>query len=91
MPTYVYEILDKDGNSTGKQFEWYQSMSSDAFLFHPETKEPCRRAIACPNIKHNGPTWDWCESTRRYINHMKPKYIRDDKAGIRKKYPKGGV
>jgi predicted nucleic acid-binding Zn ribbon protein len=91
MPTYLYEILDKKNEPTGKTFEWVQSMKDEAFTKHPETGEPCKRAIVLPMVRHNGPAWEWCEDTRRYINTMKPKYIRDDKTGIRKRYPKGGV
>lgn len=50
MPTYVYEITDAKGQPTGKTFEWVQSMKDAAFKKHPETKEPCRRAIVTPNI-----------------------------------------
>lgn len=91
MPTYVYNILDKKGNLTGKQFEITQSIKADALTKHPETGEPCSRAIVEFSAMHSGPAWNWCESTRRYINDCKPKTIRDDKAGVRMKFPKGGV
>lgn len=50
MPIYVYEILDKKGQPTGKTFELVQSMKDDALTKHPETGEPVRRAIVVPNI-----------------------------------------
>jgi predicted nucleic acid-binding Zn ribbon protein len=50
MPTYLYELLDKKGQPTGKTFEVVQSMKEDALARHPETGEPCRRAIVAPNI-----------------------------------------
>jgi predicted nucleic acid-binding Zn ribbon protein len=50
MPTYLYEVLDKKGQPTGKTFEIVQSMKEDALSKHPETGEPCRRAIVAPNI-----------------------------------------
>jgi predicted nucleic acid-binding Zn ribbon protein len=50
MPTYLYELLDKKGQPTGKTFELVQSMKEDALAQHPETGEPCRRAIVAPNI-----------------------------------------
>lgn len=50
MPTYVYEILDRSGNSTGRTFEAVQSMKEPALTAHPQTGEPCRRAIVAPNI-----------------------------------------
>jgi len=91
VPTYVYNYIGPDGEPTGEQFEAFQKMTDDAYTEHPETGQPCERAIVCPNVRHSGPAWDWCEATRRYINKSKPKYIRDDKAGIRKRFPKGGV
>jgi len=50
MPTYVYEILSKKGEPTGRTFEIVQSMKDDALTKHPETGEPVRRAIVAPNI-----------------------------------------
>ena len=89
MPTYVYEILDKNGQPTGETFEVFQSIKEDAYKFMPGTKNACRRAIIVPRIKHNGPAWEWCESTRKWVNEMKPKYLNDGKRKI--KFPKGGV
>ncbi len=50
MPTYVYEILDKHGNPTGRTFEHVQPMKDDALSKHPETGEPVRRVPQVPNI-----------------------------------------
>jgi predicted nucleic acid-binding Zn ribbon protein len=50
MPTYVYEILDKKGQPTGRTFEHMQSIKADALTKHPETGEPVRRAIVMPNL-----------------------------------------
>ena len=50
MPTYVYEILDKKGEPTGRTFETVQSMKDPALTKHPETGEPVRRAIVAPAI-----------------------------------------
>lgn len=91
MPTYEYEILDAKGEPTGERFEHVQSIKSKALTKQPETGLSCRRAIVIPMVRHSGPAWDWCESTRRYINKMKPKTIRDDRAGIKMPYPKGGI
>ena len=91
MPTYVYAILDDEGNRTEETFEGFQKMSDEPLTEEPETGRPCQRIITGVNVAHSGPAWDWCESTKRYINTMKPKYIRDDKTGVRRKYPKGGV
>ena len=50
MPTYVYEILDKRGEPTGRTFEHVQPMKDAALTKHPETGEPVRRAIVAPAI-----------------------------------------
>lgn len=49
MPTYVYEILDKDGKPTGETFELVQSMKEDA-LTKDKKGRPVRRAIVAPAI-----------------------------------------
>lgn len=53
MPTYVYEILDKKGEGTGKTFEIVQSIKEDALKKHPETGEPVRRVPQAPMIAGN--------------------------------------
>ncbi|MBX3359742.1 MAG: hypothetical protein KF745_15090 [Phycisphaeraceae bacterium] len=50
MPTYVYEILDRQGAGTGRTFEAVQSMKDSALSKHPETGEPVRRVPQAPNI-----------------------------------------
>ena len=50
MPTYVYEILTKQGRPTGRTFELVQPMRDDALAKHPETGEPVRRAIVAPTL-----------------------------------------
>jgi hypothetical protein len=50
MPTYVYEVIDKDGNGTGDFFECVQSMKEAALTAHPETGEPVRRVPQAPMI-----------------------------------------
>ena len=91
MPIYLYAYLDEKGEATEEYFEVFQKMSDNALEKNPENKRPCKRVICAPCIKHNGPAWEWCEETRKYINETKPKYIRDDDAGVRIKFPKGGV
>jgi len=91
LPTYTYEILDDNGEPTEERFDIMQRMSEDSLTAEPETGRPCRRAIVVPNVAHSGNTWDWCEKTKRYINEMKPKYISDERTGVRKRFPKGGV
>ena len=44
MPTYVYEVIEKDG-SGGERFELVQPMSDDPITLHPETDLPVRRVI----------------------------------------------
>jgi hypothetical protein len=53
MPTYVYELLDKNSQPTGDTFEYVQSMKDDALTKHPVTGKPCRRAIVAPAIASN--------------------------------------
>jgi hypothetical protein len=53
MPTYVYEILDKKGEPTGKTFEHVGSMKDPPLTAEPGTGRPCRRAIVAPNIAGN--------------------------------------
>jgi predicted nucleic acid-binding Zn ribbon protein len=51
MPLYLYELLDKKTKQpTGQTFEIHQSIKDDALTHHPDTKQPCRRAITAPNI-----------------------------------------
>jgi hypothetical protein len=50
MPTYVYEVLGKDGKPTGETFELVQSMKDDALTRHPESGAAVRRAIVAPAI-----------------------------------------
>jgi predicted nucleic acid-binding Zn ribbon protein len=50
MPIYDYELLDDAGKPTGKTFEFFQSMKDKPLTRHPDTKQPCRRAIVAPAI-----------------------------------------
>ncbi|MEN0021083.1 MAG: FmdB family transcriptional regulator [Planctomycetota bacterium] len=50
MPTYVYEVLDEQGNGTGECFEVVQRMSEDALTKHPESGKPVRRIPQAPTI-----------------------------------------
>jgi predicted nucleic acid-binding Zn ribbon protein len=50
MPTYVYEVLGKDGEPTGRTFEVVQLMKEPALEKEPGTGLPCRRAIVAPAI-----------------------------------------
>ncbi|MDX2131996.1 MAG: FmdB family transcriptional regulator [Planctomycetota bacterium] len=50
MPTYVYELLGKDGTPTGETFEIVQSIKDKALTKQPKTGVPCRRAIVAPAI-----------------------------------------
>ncbi|MEZ6232787.1 MAG: hypothetical protein R3B68_01225 [Phycisphaerales bacterium] len=54
MPTYVYEILDKQGRGTGKTFELFQSMKDKPLAKHPETGQPVRRVPQAPAITTRG-------------------------------------
>lgn len=50
MPTYVYEVLDKNGKPTGEVFEQVQRMKDAALTKHPVTGAPVRRAVVAPAI-----------------------------------------
>ena len=50
MPTYVYEILTKDGEGTGETFEHAQPMKDAPLTEHPETGAPVRRVPQAPTI-----------------------------------------
>ena len=49
MPTYVYEVITKNGEP-GERFELIQRMSDPELTHHPETGEPVRRIIQAPGI-----------------------------------------
>jgi|JI10StandDraft_1071094.scaffolds.fasta_scaffold811937_2 predicted nucleic acid-binding Zn ribbon protein len=49
MPTYVYEVIKKDGSS-GEQFEIAQSIKDAPLEKHPETGEPVRRMLTVPLV-----------------------------------------
>lgn len=53
MPLYVYELLDSRGRPTGRTFEHVQSMKDPPLTAHPQTGQPCRRAIVAPAIASN--------------------------------------
>ena len=89
LPIYTYEYLDENGEGTGETVEVMHSIKDDAY--NEYNNRPVQRIISLPNVQHTNPAWEWCDETRKYINDCKPKYIRDDKSGVRMKYPKGGV
>lgn len=53
MPFYIYETLDKDGQ-TLEQFEVFQKISDPPLTEHPETGEPVQKVITGCFI---GGTW----------------------------------
>jgi len=50
MPTYVYEILDDEGDGTGELFEVVQGMREEPLTEHPKTGRPVRRVPQAPAI-----------------------------------------
>ena len=44
MPTYVYEVINKDGEP-GERFELVQRMTDPPLTVHPETGQKVRRVI----------------------------------------------
>ena len=49
MPTYVYEVIEENGEP-GEQFEYMQKMSDPPLTQHPETGQPVRRVIQAPYV-----------------------------------------
>jgi predicted nucleic acid-binding Zn ribbon protein len=49
MPTYVYQVVTKDG-SDGAIVEVFQKMSDPPLTKHPETGEPVKRIPTAPSI-----------------------------------------
>jgi len=48
MPTYVYEVIRKDGKP-GKTFEVMQPLTDPPLTRDPKTGKPVRRIIAAPH------------------------------------------
>lgn len=65
MPTYVYEVLGKDGTPTGETFEVFQSIKDDALTKEPGTGRTCRRAVVAVNIAGN---WSDMKSASKLSN-----------------------
>ena len=42
MPTYIYEIINEDGEP-GERFEVVEKMTDEPLTSHPETGQPVRR------------------------------------------------
>lgn len=86
MPTYIYKCGD-----CSNQFEEVQKITSEAGATCPKCGSiKCSRVICAPLVKDGKPGWERSEDIKRYVNKMRPKYLKDEK-GRRIKYPKGGV
>lgn len=59
MPTYVYQVINKDG-SEGEVFEVFQKMTDPPLTKHPETGAPVRRLVQAPHIAGN-----WSDSATK--------------------------
>lgn len=86
MPIYEYEILDKDGNSTGEFVEIIQKMSEDPLSVDPENGKPIRRVICAPTVRDGRPAWERCSDVRDHIRKTKPKWVNDKVKGIRERF-----
>jgi hypothetical protein len=86
MPFYDYVILDEKGNPTEKFVEIFQSISENALDFHPETKLPIRRVISAPCVRDSRPAWETCKDVRDYIKSVKPKWVSDERKGIKERF-----
>ena len=87
MPTYDYRCEKCD-----HVFELFHGMTETPEIECPECgHDKAEKQVGVGLIKTDKPAWDTSEEIKRYINKMQPKRIRDDKAGVNKKFPKGGV
>lgn len=50
MPTYLYEVLDQDGEGTQEYFEVVQPMKDKPLTKHPADDRPVRRVPSAPTI-----------------------------------------
>lgn len=46
MPTYVYEVISEDSNTTPRRFEMVQRMTDEPLKTDPESGLPVRRVIS---------------------------------------------
>ncbi len=91
MPTYVYEVVQPDGQP-GDQFEVVQPISEAPLTEHPETGEPVRRVIQPVFI---GGQWTESSMHRRMKDDKKldrlgfTKYVKSGDGVYEKRAGKG--
>ncbi len=91
MPTYVYEVVQPDGQP-GDQFEVVQPISEAPLTEHPETGEPVRRVIQPVFI---GGKWTESSMHRRMKDDKKldrlgfTKYVKSGDGVYEKRAGKG--
>ncbi|MGD9855720.1 MAG: FmdB family transcriptional regulator [Planctomycetaceae bacterium] len=91
MPTYVYEIIQPDGQP-GEQFEVVQRISEPPLTQHPQSGEPVRRVIQPVFI---GGTWSESSMHRSVKNDKKldrlgfTKYVKSGDGVYEKRAGKG--
>jgi predicted nucleic acid-binding Zn ribbon protein len=90
MPTYVYEILDKNGKPTGRTVEVMQSIKAAALKKLPETGEPVRRAIVAPTLGLNASAAKSRMSNKNLERLGFTKYERKGKGYMERTAGKGG-
>jgi predicted nucleic acid-binding Zn ribbon protein len=86
MPTYLYQILNKDGEPTGETIEIVQSMKDEPLTVDPESGRPIRKAITAPAVRDGRPFWERCADVREHLKNTKPKWVHDKEKGIRERF-----
>lgn len=78
MPTYLYQVILKDG-SEGPHFEVQQAMSDPPLERHPVTGHVVRRVYTAPNlgVKHTPGKVQKLTSKENLETHGFTKYQRD--------------
>ena len=87
VPNYDYKC-----NECDHVYELFHGMSDDPEFECPKCKsKEATKQIGIPLILDGKPSWDKHEDIKRFINKSKPKRIKDERTGISKPFPKGGV
>ncbi|HNQ24729.1 MAG TPA: zinc ribbon domain-containing protein [Phycisphaerae bacterium] len=90
MPIYVYEVMTASCEA-GEQFEVFQKMDDPPLTHHPETGQPVRRVIACPNVPgKSGPSSGKNVLADRNLERLGfTKYVKTDQGRYEKAVGKG--
>ncbi len=85
MPIYIYKYVDENDNVYGEEMEFLQRMSDSPYETHPENGKKIRKVITSPSVIDSGrPAWETSYQVRDYLRTVKPKFVSDKKAGIKR-------